>query len=348
MQAERGNIECSGPTGTSVFHLHPLQRCNLSCLHCYSHSSPQAATYLALDTALAAVDMAADWGYQVLSVSGGEPVLYAGLRSLIERAKTRDMGTSIVTNGMLIDRPGVLETLRMVDTVCVSVDGLAASHDQMRGRPGAFSSVRRAVRTLADSGLPVWMSCGVTTANLDEIEGVIEEALHWGARGINFHPVEKAGRAQEFADPSFLSEMDRLILYSASHLLSHTYDQRLRITVDLLHKDTVIDHPELIYALEKTKTEKLTLPADLLGVLVLEADGTLSPISHGFDRNFSVGNFPFEHLLDPSAVWERFLKQQYPALRRAGRSLLTKLQNSCESQVLNPSEALLNHAIQMK
>lgn len=348
MQAECGNTECSGPTGTSVFHLHPLQRCNLTCLHCYSHSSPRAPEYIALDTALAAVDMAADWGYQVLSVSGGEPVLYAGLRSLMERAKARNMRISIVTNGMLVNRPGILETLRMADTVCVSVDGLAVSHDQMRGRPGAFSAARRAVRTLADSGLPVWMSCGVTTANLDEIEGVVEEAFNWGAHGVNFHPVEKAGRAQELADPSFLSQLDRLILYSASHLLSHIYDQRLKITVDLLHKDTVIDHPELIYALAETEPEQGTLPANLLGVLVLEVDGTLSPISHGFDRKLSVGSFPFDQSLDASAVWERFLKRQYPALLRAGKSLLTELQNSCESQVLNPSEALLNHAIQME
>ena len=344
MQTEHRIADCSGPTGASVFHLHPLVRCNLKCLHCYSDSSPQATEAIALSTALAAIDMAADWGYQVLAISGGEPVLYDGLRSLIERANDRGMRTSIVTNGLLMGRTGVLETLRMAGTVCVSIDGLARSHDKMRARRGAYTGVRSAVSTLADLGLPVWVSCGVTTSNLDEIEEVVGEVCQWGAHGINFHPVEKAGRAQGFVKTDFLNEKDLLILYCVAHLLAHEYAQRLEIKVDLLHKDTVIQRPELIYAGAETSTDEATPPSKVLGVLVLEVDGTLSPISHGFSRNLSVGHFPFNHAVDSSIAWAEFLKKQYPALRRLGQSLLSELQAWPESRVLNPNEALLTFA----
>ena len=344
MQTEHRIADCSGPTGASVFHLHPLLRCNLTCLHCYSVSSPQATEAIALSTALAAIDMAADWGYQVLAISGGEPVLYDGLRSLLERANDRSMRTSIVTNGLLIRRMGALGTLRMAHTVCVSIDGLAKSHDQMRARRGAFTGVRSAVCTLADSGLPVWVSCGVTTSNIDEIEEVVDEVCQWGARGINFHPVEKAGRAQRFVSTDFLNEKERLILYCVAHLLAHKYARRLEVKVDLLHKDTVIQRPELIYAGAEANTDETTPPSKLLGVLVLEADGTLSPISHGFSRELSVGHFPFDHSIDAGLAWAQFMKRQYPELRRAGRSLLAELERWPDARVLNPNEALLIHA----
>lgn len=348
MRATNGNADCSGPTGTPIFHLHPLLRCNLRCLHCYSSSAPDDSAIIPAASARAAIDMAAAWGYQVLAISGGEPTLYPQLRSLLERAGRHGMRTSIVTNGLLLDRRGVLDCLRLADTVCVSIDGLAVNHDRMRARQGAFQAMQRTVRTLVDTGLAVWLSCGVTSANLDEVEEITATAHAWGARGINFHPVERAGRAATLADTLYLTSEERFILYAATHLLAQAYAGSFDVTVDLLHTESIVSQPALIYAADDGNGELDRDPARALGVLVMETDGTLSPVCHGFSRQLSIGTFAFNQPNQAEMMWEDFRRDRYPALCRLGRSLLAGMQAPGEAQVVNPSELLAAHALRLQ
>lgn len=348
MRANSGTVDCSGPTGTPIFHLHPLLRCNLRCLHCYSSSAPDAVAIIPAASARAAIDMAAAWGYRVLAISGGEPTLYPELRSLLERAEQRGMRTSIVTNGLLLDRRGVLDCLRLAGTVCVSLDGLAANHDWMRARQGAFDAMQRSVRTLVDSGLEICLSCGVTRANLDEVEEITAIAHAWGARGINFHPVERAGRAEAIADTLYLNDEEKFILYTATHLLTQAYAGSFDVTVDLLHTDSILRQPALIYAAARGDERFESDPAGALGVLVMEADGTLSPVCHGFSRDLSIGTFAFNRPNEPELMWEDFRRDRYPALCRLGRSLLADMQAPCAARVVNPSELLAASAMRQE
>ena len=91
-----------GPTSLPIFQVHPLQRCNLACLHCYSDSSPSATAALEWPALECAVRAAASWGYRVLSVSGGEPLLYPRLEQLLDLGHRLGMATSVVTNGLLV------------------------------------------------------------------------------------------------------------------------------------------------------------------------------------------------------------------------------------------------------
>ncbi len=62
------------PTGfRSILQVHPSRRCNLRCKHCYSDSGPDVDATMELGQLLRLVDDAAGLGYDVLSVSGGEP-----------------------------------------------------------------------------------------------------------------------------------------------------------------------------------------------------------------------------------------------------------------------------------
>jgi hypothetical protein len=327
----------AGPTAVPIFHLHPLLRCNLRCLHCYSDSSPQSAQILSQADAIAGIDIAAAWGYSVLAVSGGEPLLYPGLADLLDHAQALGMTRSVVTNGLLLNHANALAALRKASTVTVSIDGLAENHDRMRARQGAFGGAADAVRRLSDAGIETWISCGVSAINLDEIEAVVDQAEAWGARGVNFHAVEKAGRANDMSDSVLLSADERLLLYTAGNLLAAINQGRIEVHIDLMHRSTVLAGPHLIYA-QDTASFDAALPAQLLGVLVMSADGTLLPVCYGFDRRFALGKL--DEGFEPSSAWRRFLAGSYPALQQLGAELLRELIGSESRQVLNPSEWL--------
>src|SRR4051794_10733540 len=85
--------------GARIVQIHPTLRCNLTCRHCYSESGPQRSEALPIDVLCATVSDARKEGYDVMSVSGGEPLLYRDLSVLLGHAKSLGMFTTVTTNG---------------------------------------------------------------------------------------------------------------------------------------------------------------------------------------------------------------------------------------------------------
>lgn len=319
----------------SVFHLHPLKRCNLRCLHCYSDSSPQATAILPSELAHAALAQAARWGYQALAVSGGEPMLYPGLASLLAHSADLGMTTSVVTNGLLCRTQEDLAPLRRASTVTVSIDGLPAQHDHMRQRKGAYEGAANAVRRLADAGMHVWVACGVTAANVDDVETLVANAACWGAQGIAFHLVEPAGRAATMHPAELLGNDARVLLYATVKLLGALQRKSIDIHVDLTHRNTILRFPELLYA---TPPASNALPAHIIRVLVLDADGKLIPICHGFHDRYCLGYVGNDS--DLQSLWDVFSVETLPKITALAGRAIEHLRNAGAPQVLNPGDWL--------
>ena len=320
----------------SIFHLHLLDRCNLRCLHCYSDSSPQASTVLPLSRAILAANMAASWGYRTLALSGGEPLIYPGLDMLLEHATGAGMRTSVVTNGLLCRTRSDVARLRYAGTVSVSIDGPARMHDAMRAREGAFECAASAVKRLADTGRPTWVSYGVTAHNVEHIEEVLEQAMEWGAHGVNFHLIEPAGRATTLAPATFLTLPARLRLYITTALLAAVHQKAITIHLDLLHRNTLLQNPSLLYA--NGADAAVQLQAEAVRFLVMNADGGLAPACHGIHLRYAVGH-P-EQRGGTEQMWQRFFSQTFPALIRLGCKAYEDLRLDERIEVVNPGDWL--------
>src|SRR2546425_8439403 len=85
-----------------VLQLHPTKRCNLRCLHCYSNSAPTERDEQDVSRLMGAIADAAAQGYRVVSISGGEPLLYSALPSLLAEARRHGLHTTVTTNGLLL------------------------------------------------------------------------------------------------------------------------------------------------------------------------------------------------------------------------------------------------------
>jgi len=81
-------------------HIIPIRRCNLSCTYCneYDDFSPPVPT----DVMIHRINLLADLGTSILTLSGGEPMLHPDLDQIIAAMRRRGVIAGMITNGYLL------------------------------------------------------------------------------------------------------------------------------------------------------------------------------------------------------------------------------------------------------
>jgi len=318
-----------------ILQIHPSLRCNLSCGHCYSESGPSAALELDREVAAAAIADAARLGYRTLAVSGGEPLLYRELPYLLAVARDAGMTTTMTTNGLLLRQPRAEAVLDRLDGVAISLDGPPEIHDRIRGREGAFASIEPATEMLKDRGLPFGFISTLTATNWHHLRWLVEFAVERGASLLQIHPLELIGRARidmtdEEPPQAALGQAFLLVT-----LLRVKYAGQLTIGFDALLRDQILADPEAVYAGAEVPEGNA---ADLLGLLVVEADGAAVPISYGFSRRLAVGDLSRESLADSFGRWRNGAYLEYRALCRR---VFAEIESRPEDQLVNWHERIV-------
>lgn len=312
------------PTGSHhVLQIHPTRRCNLTCLHCYSSSGPTEREELPIALLERAVRDAAAEGYDTLGVSGGEPLLYRDLPQLLALARSLALITTVTTNGMLVTVPTLEKIRPHLQLLAISLDGIPSSHNRMRASPRAFDVMAGNLELVRAAGIPFGFIFTLTQYNLDELEWVAAFALEQGAALLQIHPLEEVGRAASGE------------LHGAApdgREASHAYVEVLRLQAELgarmyvqfdyVPAPTAREHPELLFADGGPVDVRLPLSA-LVSPLVIETDGSVVPLQHGFGRAFQLGNLHHEALATMALRWRHESCELFRALCR--RTLAERL-----------------------
>ena len=309
----------SGPVGNATLQIHPSLKCNLACAHCYSSSGPSAN--MSLDPGLVrdAIGDAASMGYSVVSVSGGEPLMYPGLETVLRHAKSLGMRTTVTTNGFFTDQRRFERLAGLVDVLAISLDGPPEVHNRVRGNPLAFERLDRGLDAVRAAGLAFGFIHTLTRTDWQHLPWVARYAADQGASLLQVHPLEMAGRAREelsgaCADEDVLSRM-----YVMSIAIAAMYACRFQLQLDVVYREHLRENPALFHADEVAAAGS---PADLLGLIVLEADGSVVPLSHGFSHRYRIGNLHDRSLHD---AWRAFRRERLPALRNLCKEIWTEL-----------------------
>ena len=326
-----------GPTRQRILQIHPTLRCNLQCEHCYSSSGPWAREELDSEVLNNAVTDAARMGYQVLSVSGGEPFLYPHLRLVLKRARALGLRTSVTTNGYFLSARH-LEPLRdCLDVLAISLDGPPEIHNRMRASSQAFDRLCGGLEHLRASGIQFGFIHTVTRATWIHLLWVAEFAAANGARLLQLHPLELAGRARQNLRGIAPEEDVLSKVYLLAAALGAKYGGVMTIQMDLLHRDQVLADPELVYAGGAENEWGGNDPARLLSVVVLEPDGTLVPLTYGFSRRYAICNVKQQM---PATVWPDYARQAYPRFRQLCRQVFDELTASGAQPLFNWHEEI--------
>ncbi len=163
--------------------------CNLRCQFCDLWDRPEEVP---THRALRLVDEAAEIGTKVLVLTGGEPLLHPGLVEIVRHAKKRGLSVNITTNGTLVDRHLDALATAGVASLSFSIDGLAETHDRLRGQPGAHRRTWTQLnQTILDGRVECAVYFTVTNQNVRELVPVYEAVRAAGAR-FDFWPVNDA------------------------------------------------------------------------------------------------------------------------------------------------------------
>lgn len=168
-----------------------------------NHGTGVVSEQLEIESLQAAVADAASIGYRVMSVSGGEPLLYPALAQLLRAAHAAGLVTTVTTNGMLLDRRQVDVLGADCDLVAISLDGIPESHNFMRNSSRSLDEMCARLPALRASGIPFGFIFTLTFHNVHELDWVARFAFERGASLLQLHPLEPIGRATCRLDESY-------------------------------------------------------------------------------------------------------------------------------------------------
>lgn len=323
--------------------IHPTLSCNIFCKHCYSNSGPAGKLTLDPKALLNLVEDVADMGYGVISVSGGEPLMYKGIEKVLSYAKSLGLRTTITTNGTLLDELHLSKLRGCVDLIAVSLDGPPSIHDKIRGSTTAFERLDKGLKVLKGLGFTFGIIHTLTNESWEHLLWIAEFASKNGASLLQIHPLESIGRAKLSSDMRQYLNSDEVIarVYLLSLALSAKYEKNLAIQFDTFHKEYVLQKLELIYASKlDIEIQHQKKPSELLHLLVVEADGSVVPISYGMSKKYEICNINTQRLHD---AWPKYLqKGSYVAFRKLCADLCHEISKPSLFPFFNWYEMLVN------
>jgi MoaA/NifB/PqqE/SkfB family radical SAM enzyme len=170
------------------------QKCQLTCIHCYSESAPHRGHGLMTGPDWRALlDDAAEIGVEQVQFIGGEPTLHPECAALVNYALAAGLRVEVFTNlahvrppwWSLFQRPGV-----SVATSYYSDD--AAAHDAVTGQRGSHARTRANIAKAVRLG--VRLRAGVV--DMGEVGSARADLESLGVERIRVSPVQEIGRAR--------------------------------------------------------------------------------------------------------------------------------------------------------
>lgn len=269
-----------------IVQVHPTRRCNLSCRHCYSTSGPALRHELSPDRLIARLALLRDEGYEVVSFSGGEPLMYRAFPEVAAACRSFGFRVNLITNGLLLTDRRIESIAGVVSVVGVSIDGRPERHDAMRGQPGVFDRVMGVLPKLRAAGIPFGLSHCVSRESIAELPWLLTLAQEVDAALLQLHPLTLFGRAASECQPDALrpSDLNRVALISALLEVQSGEDGPL-IQLDLAPAQTLLASRESYPLLAHSETDPGDQPlAELVNPVVLDEHGALSPLAYGMPR----------------------------------------------------------------
>lgn len=175
------------------------RRCNLRCAHCYSSStSKRYPGELSLRQCLGVVDDLQQFGVPGLLFSGGEPMIHPDFFTLAAYARGRGLRLTLSTNGTLIDEEAARQIAALSFAyVGISLDGIGETHDQFRGRTGAFDKSVAAFRHLRNVGQKTGLRLTLTRHTVSDLERILDFIEQEEIQRVCFYHLVYSGRGAD-------------------------------------------------------------------------------------------------------------------------------------------------------
>lgn len=173
-------------------------KCDQPCAHCGSRAGRARNAELSTEELLEVARSLTRLGTREVTVIGGEAYLRPDCAQIIEALADEGIRVSMQTGGraFTVDRAKAFKSAGL-SSLGVSIDGLAGSHDRLRGNLGSWSAGMKALENARDAGLVVTANTQVNKLNLHELRKLSEELRR---RSVQVWQVQLTGPLGRAAD----------------------------------------------------------------------------------------------------------------------------------------------------
>jgi len=315
------------------------KQCNLHCSHCYAGAEEAAAPgELSTAEGKGLLEDLAAFDVPVVLFSGGEPLVRDDLGELVAYAADLGIRPVLSTNGTLLTEERVT-ALRDAGLAYagVSVDGMPAHNDEMRGKEGAFEDALRGIRTCLDAGLKTGLRYTITSENAEDLEAVVDLLHEEGVDRFCFYHLDYGGRGAEIADVDLEPQEKREAVRTLCDLTREYHDRGDEIETLL-----VGNYADAAYLVEYARAELSDAAADRIyqylernggdptaeRVADVDYQGNVHPTQ--FWQSYSLGNVRDRSFGD---IWSDETNPLVPALREREQHLTGRCA-SCRYQTI--------------
>jgi len=271
-----------------IVQVHPTLRCNLACKHCYSSSLPAYRDALNVSELNRFLEYAYDEGYNIVSVSGGEPFIYGELKELFQFTKKIGFTNVVASNGMLLGSEKSKQILDYVDLIAVSIDGKPELHNKIRGSEKAFDKMLSGVEIIKTKNIPFGFIHSITNESWDSLLWLGEFAQDNGAKLLQLHPLEMYGRAvNEMPDYALDQTLLHKIFFLATYLKSK-YEPEIFIQLDFLHREYIREFPQSVNVISNSTADKQL--SEIINSIIIDENGDVLPVGYGFSKKYQIGS----------------------------------------------------------
>lgn len=173
-------------------------KCNLGCQHCGSRAGHARTQELSTEEALDLVRQMAEVGIKEVTLIGGEAFLRPDWLEIAQAINQAGMLCGMTTGGYGI----TLETAQKmkeagIRVVSVSVDGLEATHDRLRGREGSWQWAFKTMSHLKEVGIPFGCNTQINRLSAPEFPRIYEHIRDAGVFAWQIQMTVPMGRAAD-------------------------------------------------------------------------------------------------------------------------------------------------------
>jgi len=170
------------------------QTCNQRCYFCYfAHritnlEHPEHA-FMDLDKAKAICrTLRETYGNTAIDIQGGEPTIHPEIFQLVRYCHDIGLYPTLITNGLVLGRPGVMEKYRDagIRDFLVSLHGIGPIHDEVVGHAGAYGKIVAAIERMREVGVPFRFNCTMSKPVVAVIPEIARKAIEYGAYAVNY------------------------------------------------------------------------------------------------------------------------------------------------------------------
>jgi radical SAM protein with 4Fe4S-binding SPASM domain len=210
--------------------------CDLACRHCGSRAGRARPDELSTAECLDLIAQMAALGVREITLIGGEAYLRPDWLEIVRAIDAAGMTPTMTSGGRGID-PELARQAKQAGLagVSISLDGLSATHDRLRGVKGSHTRALAALDNLRAAGIPVTVNTQINRLSMPELPELLELFAAHGGHSWQIQLTVPMGRAAD--EPEVLLQpFDLLELFP---LLSRLAERCKQLGVRLLPGNNV-------------------------------------------------------------------------------------------------------------